>query len=233
MSFVEVVFGGGRFNYFIDGLLFTLGTTAISTVLGIVIGLIIAIMRLSNNFLEESKFNFLKKFNIFYYFSVAYTDIIRGTPVIIQLMIINNAIFVGNLRFTPKIIIASIAFGINSGAYVAEILRSGIQSLDKGQMEAARALGMPYPLAMRKIILPQAFKSTLPTLVSEFIILLKETSVVSFIGGADLLRAANTVTSKTYNGTYPLIAVALIFLLLTSVFTFFMRKVERRTRLSD
>ena len=125
------------------------------------------------------------------------------------------------------------AFGINSGAYVAEIVRAGIQGLDKGQMEAARSLGMSYSMAMYYIIIPQAIKNILPALVSEFIILLKETSIVGFIGGMDLLRSANIIISQTYRAFEPLMAVAIIYLVLTGVFTKIMRIVERRMRVSD
>lgn len=233
MSFLEVIFGDGRYLFLLRGLRFTLITAIISSLIGLVLGIVIAMLRLSNDFLEESKYSFLKKYNVLNWIATLYVDIIRGTPVIVQLMIINNIIFVGSLRYTPKIIIASIAFGINSSAYISEIIRSGIQNLDKGQMEAARALGMPYKTAMVLIILPQALKSTLPTLVNEFIVVLKETSVVGFIGGEDLLRSASSITSRTANGTYPLIAVALIYFILTTIFTYFMRGVERRTKTFD
>lgn len=219
--------------FIVNGLIFTLEVTALSAVIGIALGIIIALFRMSNDFLSETRFHKLTRWNPLTRFAILYIDIIRGTPAMVQLMVVNNLIFVGSLRDTPKLVIAGIAFGINSGAYVSEIIRSGIQGLDKGQMEAARALGMPYKLTMSKIILPQAVKHTMPTLVSEFIILLKETSVVSFIGGADLLRAAETITSKTYNGSIPLLTVAVVYLILTSLFTYFMRGVERRARAND
>lgn len=148
-------------------------------------------------------------------------------------MILANLIFVGILRETPILIIGGIAFGLNSGAYVAEIIRAGIEGLDKGQMEAGRALGLSYSQAMRKIIVPQAVKNILPALVSEFITLLKETSIIGFIGGIDLLRSANIITSQTYRGVEPLLAVGIIYLILTSIFTAFMRKVERGLKVSD
>ena len=162
-----------------------------------------------------------------------YVALFRGTPVVVQLMIWANVVFVDSLRDTPILIIAGIAFGINSGAYVAEIIRAGIQSLDRGQMEAARALGMSYSMSMKEIIIPQAVKKILPPLVSEFIALLKETSIVGFIGGIDLLRSANIITSQTYRGVEPLIAVGIIYLILTSAFAMFMRKVEKGLRESD
>lgn len=229
----EIFLGDNRYIYLVKGLVFSLSATALAAVIGIIIGTIIAIFKLSNDFLKDSKYAVLAKYNPFAAFAALYIYIVRGTPAVVQLMIINNVIFVGALSGTSKVVIAGIAFGINSGAYVAEIIRSGIQGLDKGQMEAARALGMPYGMSMKKIILPQAVKHTLPTLVSEFIILLKETSVVGFIGGMDLLRAADIITGVTYRGAEPLLAVALIYLILVGVFTFGMRKVERGMRKSD
>ena len=148
-------------------------------------------------------------------------------------MIWANVVFVGALRNTPILIISAIAFGINSAAYVAEIIRAGIEGLDKGQMEASRALGLNYGLSMKEIIIPQAIKKILPALVSEFITLIKETSIVGFIGGVDLLRSANIITSQTYRGVEPLIAVGIIYLILTSIFAMFMRKVEKGLKESD
>lgn len=233
MSVLEIFLGDDRYKYIINGLIFSLSVTLLAAIIGVAIGVVVAIFKLSDDFLKDSKHQLLAKYNPFSAFASVYIYIIRGTPAVVQLMIINNVIFVGGLSNVSKVVIAGIAFGINSGAYVAEIIRSGIQGLDKGQMEAARALGMPYGLAMKKIILPQAVKHTLPTLVSEFIILLKETSIVGFIGGVDLLRAASIITSVTYRGAEPLFAVALIYLTLVGIFTFFMRRVERQMKKSD
>ncbi len=215
-----------RYMYMLRGLVFSIGTTAVAGVIGIVLGVIIAIMQIIH-FYPFKNSKILKNFNPISELAILYINLIRGTPVIVQLMIFANAIFVGALRDTPILIIASIAFGINSAAYVAEIIRSGIEGLDKGQMEAARALGMPYPLAMIEIIIPQSIRNILPALVSQFISLLKETSIVGFIGGIDLLRSANIITSQTYRGIEPLLAVGLIYLILTSIFAMFMRKVEK------
>ena len=133
----------------------------------------------------------------------------------------------------PKLFIGSLAFGINSGAYMSELVRAGIQGIDKGQMEAGRSLGLNYITTMRYIIMPQAFKNILPALVSEFVILIKETAVIGFIGGMDIMRSANIMTSITYNAAQPLIIVAAIYLILTSAFTKLMRKVEKKVHLSD
>ena len=218
-----------RYIYIIKGLLFSVGTTACSTIIGVILGILVALLQLSEFYPFKNSKKF-KDFNPLSKLAFWYVNILRGTPVVVQLMIWAN---VNSLRDTPILIIAAIAFGINSGAYVAEIIRAGIQSLDKGQMEAARALGMNYSMSMKEIIIPQAIKKILPPLVSEFIALLKETSVVGFIGGVDLLRSANIITSQTYRGVEPLIAVGIIYFILTSVFAMIMKRVEEGLRESD
>lgn len=216
----DIFIADARYMYIVKGLNFSMAVTLLAALIGIGIGILVALMRLS-------KVPVLPKI------AMAYIDLIRGTPAVVQLMILANVIFVGSLRDTPKLIVAGLAFGLNSGAYVAEIIRAGIESLDKGQMEAARSLGMTYGMAMKEIIIPQGIKKILPTLVSEFIVLLKETSIVGFIGGVDLLRASKIITSQTYRGVEPLLAVGIIYLILTGVFTKLMRKVEGRLKASD
>lgn len=211
---------GERYKYILEGLQFSVGTTALAAVIGVVFGILLALMNLSHSKLLKG-------------ISIVYVDLIRGTPAVVQLMILANIIFVGSLRDTPILVVAALSFGINSGAYVAEIIRAGIEGLDKGQMEAARALGLNYTQAMKHIIIPQAIKKILPALVSEFITLLKETSIVGFIGGVDLLRSANIITSQTYRGVEPLLAVGVIYLILTAIFTKFMRKIEKGLKVSD
>ncbi|SFB89134.1 polar amino acid transport system permease protein [Brevinema andersonii] len=209
-----------RYLYVLHGLQFSLSATLLAAVLGILLGIISALFNISH-------YKFLR------FISILYTDVIRGTPVVVQLMILANVVFIGILRDVPILFVSSLAFGINSGAYVSEIIRAGIQSIDKGQMDAAQALGMSYYTAMKEIIIPQAVKKILPPLVSELITLLKETSVVGFIGGVDLLRAANIITSQTYRGIEPLLLVGLIYLMLTSIFTKLMRQIEKRLSISD
>lgn len=216
----EVFISENRYLYLLEGLGFSIATTALSALIGIALGVLVALMQLST-------WKLLSKL------AFGYVYIIRGTPVVVQLMIWANIVFVGALRDMPILLIAAIAFGINSGAYVAEIIRAGIAGLDRGQMEAARALGMGYAMSMKEIIIPQAIKRILPPLVSEFITLLKETSIVGFIGGVDLLRAANIITSQTYRAIEPLLVVGIIYLILTSIFAMLMRKVEKRLKESD
>lgn len=228
----DIFIGGERYKYILNGLSFSAGTTALAAIIGIALGIFIALLQLSHFYPFKHSKNW-KKFNPLSKLAFGYVDLIRGTPAVVQLMILANLIFVGSLRDTPILVIAAISFGINSGAYVAEIIRAGIEGLDKGQMEAARALGMNYGQSMKEIIIPQAVKKILPALVSEFITLLKETSIVGFIGGVDLLRSANIITSQTYRGVEPLLAVGFIYLIMTAVFTKFMRRVEKGLKVSD
>ncbi len=216
----DIFIADARYMYIVKGLTFSMSVTVLAAFIGIGVGILVALMRLSKVIILEK-------------IAMAYIDLIRGTPAVVQLMILANVIFVGSLRETPKLIVAGLAFGLNSGAYVAEIIRAGIESLDKGQMEAARSLGMTYSMAMKEIIIPQGIKKILPTLVSEFIVLLKETSIVGFIGGVDLLRASKIITSQTYRGVEPLLAVGIIYLILTGIFTKLMRRVEGRLKASD
>lgn len=228
----EVFIANHRYMYMVKGLLFSIGTTIFATLIGIVLGIFVALMQLSHIY-PLKNIKGLETFNPISKLAFGYVNLIRGTPAVVQLMIWANVVFVGALRNTPILIISAIAFGINSAAYVAEIIRAGIEGLDKGQMEASRALGLNYVLSMKEIIIPQAIKKILPALVSEFITLIKETSIVGFIGGVDLLRSANIITSQTYRGVEPLIAVGIIYLILTSIFAVFMRKVEKGLKESD
>ncbi|MEG0068618.1 amino acid ABC transporter permease [Cetobacterium sp.] len=217
LSTLKTIFiDGYRYQYVLQGLGFSVGVTAFSAIFGVIFGILIALVRLSK----------------FKYLAIVYIDLIRGTPAVVQLLILANIIFAG-FRDMPIFLVAGIAFGINSSAYVAEIIRAGIEGLDKGQMEASRALGMSYPVAMKEVIIPQAIRKILPTLVSEFITLLKETSIVGFIGGVDLLRSANIITSQTYRGVEPLLLVGLIYLVLVGIFTKIMRGVEKGLSSND
>ena len=163
--------------------------------------------------------------------SRVYLTVIRGTPTVIQLLIMNFVVF-GSVSVN-EILVGSLAFGINSGAYVAEIVRSGIMSIDQGQTEAGRSLGLNFTQTMRLIIIPQAFKNVLPALVNEFIVLIKETSIIGYIGMMDLTKGAMLIQSRTYNAFMPLLAAAAIYLIVVMVLTFFMNKLERRLRTSE
>lgn len=228
MNFWEVIFGGNRWLFLWQGLEVTLVLTVLSLILGSIIGILIALMRTSKfNLFRNSKNGKLVNFNPFAFLAKTYVDIIRGTPLLVQLLIMYYVVF-GSYQFMPKIFIATIAFGINSGAYIAEIIRGGIESVDKGQAEAARSLGFSNLQAMRLVILPQALRNSLPSLISEFIALLKETSIVGWIGLSDIMRGADNIRFETSTAFQSLFAAALIYLGLTAIFTRIMSRVERK-----
>lgn len=207
-----------RYKLFLDGLGVSLQLTLYAAILGTVIGLIVAIIKLTN-------FKFLNRI------ASGYVNIIRGTPVVVQLVLIYYAIL-GSSNL-PKIVVASVAFGINSGAYVSELIRAGILAVDKGQMEASRSLGFSYISSMRYIIIPQAIKNILPALLNEFIALLKETAIAGYIALDDLTRAGNIIRGRTFDAYTPFILVAIIYLYITNILTWLMNKVERRMRQGD
>lgn len=206
-----------RWKWLLSGLGNTLAMTALALIIGVVIGIVLAIIRVSHDAGH--------KMGVFNTLAEAYITVIRGTPVVVQIMIWYFIIF-ANVPGLSKLAIASIAFGVNSGAYVAEIFRAGITSLDKGQMEAGRSLGFTYGQTMRLIILPQALKNTLPTLFNEFIALLKETSVSGYIAFTDLTRAGQNIRTATLS-PLPLFGVALIYLTVVLILTKALRKFER------
>ena len=212
-----------RWMYIVDGLKVTMLVTFFAVLIGIVIGFLEATVR--------SKYDKTGKLKILNILCQIYLTVIRGTPVVVQLLIIYFVIF-GNVNI-DKIPVAIMAFGFNSGAYVAEIFRSGIMSVDGGQFEAGRSLGFNYVQTMRYIIMPQAFKNVLPALGNEFIVLLKETSVAGYIALQDLTKAGDIIRSRTYDAFMPLIAVALIYLAMVLIFTKLVNMLERRLRNSD
>ena len=212
----------------------TLQITLFAALLGVAIGIVIAAVRTTyDNNKENMKHNKSVGYYILGFFnglSKVYLTVIRGTPVVVQLLIIYFIIFASS---TNDILIATLAFGINSGAYVAEILRGGIMSIDKGQFEAGRSIGFNYVQTMVHIIIPQVIKNVLPTLLNEFIALLKETSVAGYVGIMDLTRAGNAIRGVTYSAFMPLIAVAAIYLLIVLLLTWLVGMIERRLRKSE
>lgn len=231
-EFVFCFIDGDRWKWLVDGLLVTLQITLYSVLLGIAIGVVIAIIRSTHDNNISTIRNSFGKAVLKFFNAIAkvYLTVIRGTPVVVQLMLMYYVIFVSA---DSKIFVASLAFGINSGAYVAEIVRSGIMSIDRGQFEAGRSLGLSYTQTMIKIIIPQAFKNVLPTLANEFIVLLKETSVSGYVALEDITKAGDLIRSRTYSAFMPLIAVALIYLVLVVFFTKLVSILERRLRNSD
>jgi amino ABC transporter, permease protein, 3-TM region, his/glu/gln/arg/opine family len=200
------------------GLVVTLKITYFAVILGFVLGFSVAIVR---NVYENTK-----KLKILNFICNVYLTVIRGTPVVVQLLIIYFVIF-SSIRI-DKSIAAILAFGINSGAYQAEIFRSGINSIPKGQMEAGRSLGFSYAQTMVNIIMPQAIKNVLPTLGNEFIVLMKETSVAGYIALEDLTKAGDVIRSRTYSAMMPFLAVALLYLIMVMFFTYLLKLFERR-----
>lgn len=220
-----------RWTLLLNGLGVTLLITLCAAIIGIFLGFIVAIMRASHDTTSGLRPfpNALMKIGNF--IANIYLTIIRGTPVVVQLLILYFVIFTS--PNADKIVVSIIAFGLNSGAYVAEIVRSGIMSIEKGQMEAGRTLGFSYTQTMLKIVLPQAFKNVLPSLGNEIIVLLKETSVAGYIAVADLTKAGDSIRSTTYSSFFPLFAVALIYLAVVMVLSWLVSLLERRLRESD
>ncbi len=221
-----------RWQFITKGLVNTLIVTAGALAIGLLIGILVAVIRTTYDQLKEEKVRgiggvFLKIGNAL---CKVYLTIIRGTPVMVQLLIMY---FVVLVTVTDKITVAILTFGINSGAYVAEIFRGGIMSVDKGQMEAGRSLGLNYYTTMTKVILPQAIKNSLPAMVNEVIALLKETSVCGYIGLNELTRGGDIIRGNTYEALLPLLCVALVYLIIVMSFTALLSRLERRMRQSD
>ena len=211
-----------------------MGKLILYLVIGIVIGVVIASIRSS---FDKNKESLKMRGGIGYYILAVlnaicrvYLTIIRGTPVVVQLMIAYFIVFVSAKDGVP---VGMLAFGINSGAYVAEIFRAGIMSIDNGQFEAGRSLGFNYFQTMRYIVVPQMFKSVLPTLCNEFIALLKETSVVGYVGVIDITKAGNVIAGVTYSYYIPLLTVAAIYLVMVMILSYFVGKLEKRLRKNE
>ena len=217
-----------RWTQYIKGVSTTLLVTAIALALGIVLGSVVALVRVAHDQQRPGHKNpVLGFFNII---CEIYTTIIRGTPMMVQLLIMSMVIFANSRNFT---MVGALALGINSGAYVSEIIRGGLMAVDPGQMEAGRSLGLNYMTTMVVIIIPQAIRAVLPALGNEFIILLKDTSLITTIGGKELLYAAQGIMNRTYEAMFPLLGVALIYLILVMLFTWLLGKFERRLAQSD
>lgn len=207
-----------RYLFFLEGLKNTLIIAFFAVILGCIIGIFIALIR---NYCDYSK-----KFKFLNFLAKSYVNIIRGTPSILQLMIIYYVIFASiDINI---VLVGILAFGINSGAYVAEVIRAGINSIDKGQIEAGASIGFKYYQIMRYIILPQAIKNILPALGNEFITLVKETSVGAYIGIVELTKASDIIASRTYDYFFPLIIVAVIYFILTLILSKLVSLMERK-----
>ena len=217
-----------RWLQYIEGVGTTLLVTAIALALGVVLGSVVALVRVAHDQQRPGRKN--PALGFFNAICQVYTTIIRGTPMMVQLLIMSMVIFANSRNFT---MVGALALGINSGAYVSEIIRGGLMAVDPGQMEAGRSLGLNYMTTMVVIIIPQAIRAVLPALGNEFIILLKDTSLITVIGGKELLYAAQGIMNRTYEAMFPLCGVAIIYLILVMLFTQLLGKFERRLAQSD
>lgn len=217
-DFTRCFISENRWQLLGKGILVTIEVSLVAVVLGTIIGFLIALCNLSKN-------KFLKTIG------GIYTDVIRGTPSVTQLMIIYFVIFAAVP--IPKWLIASIAFGINSGAYVSEIIRAGIQSIDKGQTEAGRSLGLNASQTMTHIVMPQALKNIFPALCNEFIVLIKETAIVGYVGLMDIQKAGDFIKSATFTAFMPLFATAIIYYVLIKLLTLALKQLEKKLRKSE
>lgn len=227
-DFYQAFVQEGRWNMYIEGIGNTLKVAVLALILGFVLGLLVAMVRTFHDQRREERPSFL--LGVLNLICKIYTTVIRGTPMMVQLLIMGFVIFKSSRNLVG---IAALSFGINSGAYVAEIIRGGLMSVDSGQMEAGRSLGLNYIQTMWYIIIPQAIKNILPALGNELITLLKETSIVTVIGLRDLTKAAQLITGKTYGGFMALFGVALIYLAMVMILSWLVNRLERRLRSSE
>ena len=227
-KFYQAFLESSRWSQYVKGVGTTLLVTAMALVIGIILGVVVSLIRTAHDQQRPGHHNpVLAVLNLI---CKIYITVIRGTPMMVQLLIMGLVIFANSRNFT---MVGALTLGINSGAYVSEIIRGGLMSLDPGQAEAGRSLGLNYFQTMRFIVVPQAFKAILPALGNEFIILLKDTSLITVIGGKELLYAARGVMNRTYEQMFPLLGTAAIYLVLVIIFSWLLGKLERRLRQSD
>ena len=220
-SYYRAFIAEQRYLMYLDGLKMTLLVSLLAIILGVALGTILALMRMTAE--RRGKSTLLSKI------AYVYIDIIRGTPTVTQLLIMYFVV----LKGVDGLIVGTVTFGLNSAAYVAEIIRAGILAVDHGQMEGGRSLGLSYGQTMKDIILPQAVKNILPALGNEFIVLIKETDILGYVSIVDLTKVGDFVTSRTYEAFAPLIGTAIIYYLVVKVLTLVLGVVERRLRQSD
>ena len=228
VKFYQAFIESDRWLQYLEGVGTTLVVTAAALALGVILGSVVALVRVTHDQQRTGHKNLVLGF--FNLFCKVYSTVIRGTPMMVQLLIMSMVVFASSRDFT---LIGALSLGINSGAYVSEIIRGGLMAVDPGQMEAGRSLGLNYTTTMFLVVVPQATKSVLPSLGNEFIILLKDTSLITVIGGKELLYAAQGVMNRTYEAMFPLLGTAAIYLVLVMIFTWLLGKLERRLRQSD
>lgn len=228
VKFYQAFIEASRWKQYLEGVGTTLAVTAMALAVGIVLGILVAVIRTAHDQQRPGRHN--PALGLLNLLCKIYVTVIRGTPMMVQLLIMGLVIFSSSRNFT---MVGALTLGINSGAYVAEIIRGGLMSLDPGQAEAGRSLGLGYLDTMRFIVVPQAFKTVLPALGNEFIILLKDTSLITVIGGKELLYAAQGIYNRTWEQMFPLLGIAAIYLVLVMIFSWLQGKLERRLRQSD
>ena len=228
MKFYNAWFYEDRWVTYFKGLLTTVEVTVLALILGVILGVVVATIRTAHDQQRLGHRN--PVLGVANLICKIYVTVIRGTPMMVQLMIMGFVIFKSSRNFT---MVGVLSLGINSGAYVAEIIRGGLMSLDPGQSEAGRSLGLGYLDTMRFIVIPQAFKAILPSLGNEFITLLKDTSLISVIAGKEILYFAQAIVTKTYEAMYPYVITAIMYLILVLIFSWLQGKLERRLRQSD
>ena len=228
VKFYQAFLENDRWLQYLKGMGTTLMVTAMALAIGVVLGVVVAVIRTAHDQQRPGKHNPL--LGILNWICKIYVTVIRGTPMMVQLLIMGLVIFSHSREFTS---IGALTLGINSGAYVAEIIRGGLMSLDPGQAEAGRSLGLNYIDTMWFIVIPQAFKAILPSLGNEFIVLLKDTSLITVIGGKEMLHAAQSIYGRTWEQMFPLIGIALMYLVMVMIFSWLQGILERRLRQSD
>ena len=228
VKFYQAFIESNRWLQYLKGVGSTLAVTALALVIGVILGVLVAVVRTAHD--QQRPGTRKPLLGIVNGICQVYVTVIRGTPMLVQLLIMGFVIFSSSRNYTA---VGILTLGINSGAYVAEIIRGGLMSLDPGQAEAGRSLGLNYVDTMRFIVIPQTFKAILPSLGNEFITLLKDTALIYTIGGEELLYAAKAISTRTYEQMFPLVGTALIYLALVLVFTWLQGILERRLRQSD
>ena len=228
VKFYQAFIDSNRWVQYLKGVGSTLMVTALALLIGVILGVVVAMVRTAHDQQRPGTKNPVLGF--FDAICKVYVTVIRGTPMLVQLLIMGFVIFSTSRNYTG---VGILTLGINSGAYVAEIIRGGLMSLDPGQMEAGRSLGLNYMDTMRFIVIPQAFKAILPSLGNEFITLLKDTALIYTIGGEELLYAAKAISTRTYEQMFPLVGSAILYLILVLIFTWLQGILERRLRQSD
>ena len=223
--FIEQFITKGGYKVALQGLLATVEIAVFGLIIGVLLGTLIAIVRVMPKYKRLPK--------VLDAICSVYVGFFRGTPMVVQLLVGYYVLFPALSINLDGIVVAILIFGLNSAAYVSEIMRSGIQSVDIGQLEAARALGMPYSIAMLKIVIPQSIKNILPTLGNEFIVLIKDTSIVSFIAVVDITKAFRQIGDATYEYVIPYLFLALVYLILVIGITLLIRLMERRLKKSE